>query len=344
MCFRLIRLLLMIGPLMGQVSPSVAQHDSVTEKQSTPPASQSVGEPAAIVPLLTGTGPLESAPHGDGNIYAPDVHLDNGLYRMWYGAQGADGHDRILYAKSQDGQHWERQGVAVEDATANHINDPSAVKVDDIWYLYHTRAQSGVVDEIDLATSTDGRHWTLFGAVVTPGDGDQWDSLLVGRPTVIHEDGVFRMWYDGRKDLPLNVPSPGAPKSRDSRRSVGYATSSDGRTWTKHPASPVFGHNAGGIDVKRFGQTYLMLYESHSGTKAAVSDDGIVWKDRGLVVERFGRDLDAAGHVTPFLMLHPHRATATLYLGAAADHAWNHNSIAAVRFSFDGLRELWLDQ
>src|SRR5688500_2809254 len=56
------------------------------------------------VVLLRGEGEAEeAAPHGRGNVYAPDVLVEGGVYRMWYGAQGRDGHDRILYAESRDG-------------------------------------------------------------------------------------------------------------------------------------------------------------------------------------------------------------------------------------------------
>ena len=35
--------------------------------------------------LFQGREPRELAPHGLGNVYAPDVHFDNGIFRIWYG-------------------------------------------------------------------------------------------------------------------------------------------------------------------------------------------------------------------------------------------------------------------
>ena len=52
--------------------------------------------------VLAGKGKFEVAPHGEGNVYAPDVMRDGKLFKMWYGGQGKDGHDRIAYAESVD--------------------------------------------------------------------------------------------------------------------------------------------------------------------------------------------------------------------------------------------------
>jgi sucrose-6-phosphate hydrolase SacC (GH32 family) len=291
-----------------------------------------VGEPvpprASPVLLLRGEGRWESGPHGSGNVYAPYVLFEGGTYRMWYGGQGEDGHDRILHAESKDGTHWDRKGVAVEDATANHVNDPSVVKVNGQYFMFFTRAAEGVVDEVALATSDDGLKWTMRGTVLSRGKTGEWDALSVGRPSVVFEDGLFRMWYDGRKDLPVGAPAEGVPKSPTSTRSVGYATSKDGLHWAKYEKNPVFGHDAGGVDVRKIGKQYVMVYESHEGTKLATSRDGIVWAGHGLWLAKSGEALDAAGHVTPSLLVVPGRQDVLVFFGAAAAGTWDHNAVA----------------
>lgn len=259
---------------------------------------------------------------------------------MWYGGQGDDGHDRILYAESRDGLTWERKGVAVQDQSANHVNDPTVVKVGETYFMYFTRAGTDVIDEIALATSRDGRRWEQRGVVLTHGEKESWDALSVGRPSVMYDAGVFKMWYDGRKDLPLGSPASGVPKAAESTRSVGYATSHDGLHWKKYAANPVFGHNAGGIGVTKFRDKYLMVYESPDGTRLAVSDDGVKWIDYGVWVRRSGQPLDAFGHVTPFLNIDSLNRKATLYFGAAANARWDHNSIAAISIPFDHMEKL----
>ena len=63
----------------------------------------------ALAVVVRGTEESELAPHGKGNVYAPDILIENGTYRMWYGGQGEDGHDRIHYAESRDGLRWEKK-------------------------------------------------------------------------------------------------------------------------------------------------------------------------------------------------------------------------------------------
>lgn len=94
------------------------------------------GSPAPVpTVVLKGETSSELAPHGHGNLYAPDILLEGKLYRMWYGGQGRDGHDRIHYAESTDGQTWVRKGVVLEDRNANHVNDPSVAKVGGVYYM-----------------------------------------------------------------------------------------------------------------------------------------------------------------------------------------------------------------
>ncbi|HEU5115673.1 MAG TPA: hypothetical protein VFT74_03275, partial [Isosphaeraceae bacterium] len=128
--------------------------------------------------ILRGETQTELAPHGEGNVYAPEVLFDSGVYRMWYGGQGQDGHDRIHLAESRDGKTWTRRGVVLDRGEANHVNDPSVVKVDGTYYLYYTRAAADVLDEIALATSKDGIAWQPQGIVIEPGEKDNWDGLL----------------------------------------------------------------------------------------------------------------------------------------------------------------------
>ena len=292
-------------------------------------ATHAVGAGPEVV--LDPTGDLQAAPHGGGNAYAPEIFIEDGVYRMWYGAQGRDGHDRILLAESADGLAWEPKGVALDHGDANHVNDPSVVKVGDTFFLYYTRAPVDVRDEIALATSTDGVTWQEEGTVLGTGADGAWDSLLVGRPSVLHENGRFRMWYDGRRDLPVGAPAEGVPKSDRSVRAVGYAESGDGLTWIRPQTEPVFGEDAGGVHVVRVGATLVMTFESREGTRLATSPDGLTWQSQGLFAERSGKDIDRFGHVTPFLLVEPE--SVALFAGAASSASWDRNRIIRVPLS-----------
>lgn len=288
---------------------------------------QSSTTPITPRPVLQPEGKLQAAPHGKGNIYAPDVHEDAGRFRMWFGAQANDGHDRIHLAESENGATWKSLGVVLEDSDANHVNDPSVVKVDGKYWMYYTRATEDIRDEIAVATSLDGVHWTDPKVVLRPSPAPHWDSLLVGRPSVLYENRRFRMWYDGRKDLPAGSPASNVPTSDRSVRAVGYAESIDGIHWTKQAEEPVYGNDAGGVHVSRIGNRYLMLYESREGTRWATSQDGIAWTNRGLLVARSGTPEDLHGHVTPFLF-QSQKGGASLFVGAARSFHWDQNAIA----------------
>jgi len=72
------------------------------------------------------------------------------------------------------------------------------------------------------AFSTDGIRWEVIpkNPVLTPGDKDAWDAAFVGWPTVIKEQGLFRMWYN-------------AYVQRLQQGRTGYAESKDGIHWVK---------------------------------------------------------------------------------------------------------------
>ncbi len=272
---------------------------------------------------IRGTSSSTEAPHGNGNVYGADIVRDGDQLLMYYGGQGRDGHDRIHLATSMDGKTWTTVGVVFAPEGINHVNDPSVVVVKDNFYMYYTRAEAGVTDTIGLATSADGRKWEDQGTVLAPSEKPAWDSLLVGRPSVIYEGSQFQMWFDGRADLPIGAPDAFAPQSPTSQRYVGYAVSANGVKWERR-LDHVFAKDAGGIHVSRVDDELIMLIESRDGTKYATSDNGLTWRDQGLLAQKDDRN-SPYGHVTPFLFRSADQYI--LYFGAAKSEHWNHNSI-----------------
>lgn len=259
-----------------------------------------------------------SALQGRDNVYAPEIHRDGDLRVMWYGAQASDGGDRIHVAVSRDGVTWRRHprddapAAALERGSSNHVNDPSVVRVGDRWRMYYTDAPTAENDRIWLAESAALTGFTRVREVLAPGAPGAWDAEKVGRPAVLRENGVYRMWYDG---------------TANGRRHVGLATSTDGVNFTRHPANPIF-LDAGAVDVKRVGGVYVMLREAGDGTYWATSDDGVCWRDRGRLFARSGADYDRFGQVTPFLEVEGDRAVA-VWFGGASVMTWDRNRIAA---------------
>ena len=70
------------------------------------------------VPVLAPEKPWES--RGCSN---PTVMLDEGVYKMWYSANGEDGIPRDCYATSTDGIHWERPNIGRIDYQGSRENN-----------------------------------------------------------------------------------------------------------------------------------------------------------------------------------------------------------------------------
>jgi hypothetical protein len=268
-------------------------------------------------PLLTPKSSCNS--HGADNIYAPDILRVGDQYFMWYGGQGQDGHDRIFLATSANLIHWQHHPASgcpqavVDVGGSSHVNDPSVVKHGGTFYMFFTDAQVGIDDKIALATSPDGVQWTKHGIVLDDGAPGQWDSGKVGRPAVLHEEGEFRMWYDGAK--------PGAG------RHVGYATSPDGFNWTRYAGNPII-QNAGAIDVDRVGTEYILLAEGGDATHRYNAPDPVSWSYQGKTLTLSGQPYDQFGQVTPFLYVEDCQLIGVFY-GGASDACWCKNRIAA---------------
>lgn len=278
--------------------------------------------------LFEGTADSERAPWDTGNTFAPWVLREDGRHRMWYGAQGRDGHDRIHYAESSDGLQWDRRGVVLEHPEHNLINDPCVVHVDGVYHLYYTVAEEWIVDTIHHAVSSDGLEWRRCGEILGPGPAPRWDALLVGRPSVLVEDGAFRMWFDGLPAFPPGLGQRRWPELPGATRWVGYAESSDGFAWHRESA-PVHGPNVGSVHVVRVDDGLVMLHESREGVRLSRSRDGRHWTGGEVVVPAGAGALDAHGHVTPHLYLEdgsPRR----IYLGLARSAAWTENVMGVV--------------
>lgn len=86
-----------------------------------------------------------------------------------------------------------------------------------MWYGSHLKWGENVAENhvFKTATSDDGLRWRCeFEPVLTFSAPDEY---TFSRPAVLHEDGIFRMWF----------------ALRGSHYRIGYAQSPDGRNWTR---------------------------------------------------------------------------------------------------------------
>jgi sucrose-6-phosphate hydrolase SacC (GH32 family) len=146
-----------------------------------------------------------------------------------------------------------------------------------LWYTGQARGRSW----IGYATSPDGKTWDHKSDRPVLASERPWEKVAVMCPHVLWDEGskVYRMWYSAGEQYEPNA--------------IGYATSHDGLTWTKHPDNPVFHpdrnadwekHKVTACQVIRHGDWHLMFYigfqdEQHARIGLARSRDGITgWK------------------------------------------------------------------
>jgi hypothetical protein len=218
-------------------------------------------------------------PGGDGawdSYYRGQVSLldDGGILKMWYSGGGDQW--QTGYATSTNGMDWNIYsdnpvlGIgAPGDWDEQEADGPSVILDGGLYKMwFHGCNADYSACSIGYATSPDGINWTKYaGNPVLAGTPGDWDEGFIAWPSVILEGGVYKMWYTGNG-------------------SIGYATSPDGTSWTKHPGNPVFsaGWDGAGVvmgNVLLDGATYKMWFRSGSGFTSGIgyaeSADGITW-------------------------------------------------------------------
>jgi predicted GH43/DUF377 family glycosyl hydrolase len=216
----------------------------------------------------------------DTHVYGSAVLFDGKKYQIWYG--GHDGlYGRIGYATSADGIAWVKHpDNPVLNLGASGTWDDVIVSYPTVLFdgaKYQMWYTGGSKDRIGYATSADGIVWEKHpgNPVLDLGANGTWDDYYVGWSTVLFDGANYRMWYTGYDG---------------SNYKIGYATSTDGIVWVKHPDNPVldFGPSGtwddayvGNPTVLFDGKKYQMWYNGNDGSNGrigyATSADGIVW-------------------------------------------------------------------
>ncbi len=215
--------------------------------------------------------------------YTPGCILFDGeTYHAWWG--GTDGSTSCVgYFTSTDGITWIEyaNNPVLDMGPAGSWDDEGVLRVyvrfdNELYHMWYT-GWDGKKERIGYATSPDGIAWTKYvgNPVLNEGTAGSWEEDGVLSPCV-HFDGVnYYMWYEG-----ANWPNA----------SIGFATSQDGLSWTKHAGNPVLTGIFGNWDYPRVegpqvyfdGTTYHMWYTGAADAWLwrigyATSADGISW-------------------------------------------------------------------
>ncbi|MFB3902679.1 MAG: hypothetical protein ACE15E_04445 [Acidobacteriota bacterium] len=212
-----------------------------------------------------------------GGVNAPEVvPVEGSHWHMYYVGyhrtekQGGMVVHQIGLAESDDaGLTWRRTSKAPViphgdpgsyDAFAT--STASVLRVGGRWLMWYGGiAQVPYLGSVCLATSADGHQWVKHpgNPVLSFNPYRQAEAFLVARPHVLHENGVFRMWYSAKgfdDDCKLG------------EYRVCYAESLDGIHWDRYSQNPVLGPSASGWDhsmveyaeVLRDGSSYHMWF------------------------------------------------------------------------------------
>jgi predicted GH43/DUF377 family glycosyl hydrolase/lysophospholipase L1-like esterase len=149
----------------------------------------------------------------------------NGQMYLYFHGDTADNHQVIGLATSSDGINFSMLPNPVVPAGPAgsyddlHAADPYVIQVGNEYWMYYSACTHDYKFTMARATSTDGIHWTKDPQpVFAAGTKGDFDDIGDAEPSIIVQDGVYFMIMTSNKD---------------EKRSLGWATSTDGVNWTK---------------------------------------------------------------------------------------------------------------
>lgn len=218
-----------------------------------------------------------------GTIFDISVMQNNkGMYKMYCSWRPKKS---IALSESKDGLHWSIPEVCLQfddnSSWEKDLNRPVVIQKGKTYHMWYTGQADGH-SWIGYATSTDGKNWKRMSDKPVLSPELPWEKVAVMCPHVNwdKEEKVFKMWYSGGEQY-----EPDA---------IGYATSTDGLNWNKHPSNPVFAYDENNeweqrkvtaCQVIKRKNDYLMFYIgfkslNYAQIGMAKSKDGITGWER----------------------------------------------------------------
>jgi hypothetical protein len=188
-----------------------------------------------------------------------------GLWRLWGHGGNNTGPRGIYYATASNPQGpWTigNSGTQVLQGSGvagrfdeSWVSDPRVLKKADGTYLMLYRGQpASGGPQIGAATSPDGITWTRVGTTPVVAYGSGWDNVAIYPGGLWYDGSTYHLWFGGGT-------------VDDGGDGLGYASSSDGTTWTKAANNPVIVDAPGGstsqLDTDSVGDT-IWAYQDGS--------------------------------------------------------------------------------
>jgi len=244
----------------------------------------------ALDSTLDHSGVITDAQHGT-KTTIPDAH-----HRKWSWADEQGWNREIvvpLTGKRMSpggggGGGWTRIGQVLGLGASGtwdalHVEPASALKVGNEIFLYYTGRNSTGTYRCGLATSVDPKGtFTRYAGnpIIDLGGAGAPDEVCAACPTVVYDraENIFKLWYIGASAAWAN-------------RYLCYATSNDGKSWTKRSPPNVYTFPGSpstdwGPVVIKVGKYYFCGYRD--GTSGNIyllaSNDGINWTNEGSIL------------------------------------------------------------
>jgi predicted GH43/DUF377 family glycosyl hydrolase len=197
-----------------------------------------------------------------GTCFDVTVLREGGKYRMWFSWRPRRS---IALTESDDGFTWSKPVAALgpneQSGWEEDVNRPVVLKKGELYHMWYTgqknAARAKAQSWIGYATSADGKTWKRESAKPVLAPERPWEKVAVMCPHVLYDDQakLYRLWYSGGEQYEPNA--------------IGYATSPDGRAWTRDGKNPIFRPDpknvwekdrVTGCQVVKHGDWYVMFY------------------------------------------------------------------------------------
>lgn len=172
--------------------------------------------------------------------YPCPVHLNNSIYRVFFGSRTQDNNTMIFYfdfdAATQSVVNDVSKPVLTNGPMgyfdSNGIYPSSIIKIGDLYYMYTLGFMRGegqlYYTRIGLATSYDLHNFKKFSSAPLM-NTSQYDPWMLTGPFVMQDNGIYRMWYVSGDYLNINQDG-----ILESSYNIKYAESKDGLNWTRN--------------------------------------------------------------------------------------------------------------
>ena len=250
-------------------------------------------------PLLRSSGDLDTL--DSHRVFNGGVVLrDDGLFKAWYtsmnpiGEWFADGGmawkkmTHLCYATSTDGIRWEKPNLGLYEYGGNTRNNGLALahSLSSELRNYHGPIRA----MLNPDRSEPSKKYLSVPPGFVSADGLRWQP----QPVRFNCPGPKPKWVDFHSVV-YDLQAPASrrwkaygcmcPNEPPVRRTICYAYSADGQTWTQHPENPIFQPETSSswdkvhdVGVSKYKGHYVMIYQAGDGydqhLELAVSRDG----------------------------------------------------------------------